>query len=270
MTLAQLEEMIHTYRSGKTKCRFFDCNRWIVHSEQHMLHPMVGIQPHIQEMAKQLIEEAVVANAQCIEYNPSFGNEQLISLIEPYDHLYGSIVWSPELAYTASDIGNYLSRMVNHKTVSVRMFPKKLNYSLKKWQVGDVLETMERLRLPLMLWHMETSWDTINEICEQYKHLPVIVEGNDQKLLYHNRYFITLLKRHENLYIETHNLIQHEIMEHLVNKEKVDRLLFGTYAPYNDANSSMMMITDADICERSRKNIAGDHMRRLIQELAVT
>jgi predicted TIM-barrel fold metal-dependent hydrolase len=262
-----LSELIHSYLESKAACGFFDCNRWHVISGRDLLHPYHGIETHLQDMAAHSIQAAVITNAQSIQYQPEFGNEALLALIAPHDCLYGSIVWSPEIADNRANIRHYLERMIRGKTVVVRMFPRTLRHSMKRWQVGEVLEIMEALRLPLMLWHMETCWDAVHEICERYPNLPVIVEGNDQKLLYHNRSFIPLLKQHPNLYIETHNVVQHEIIDYLINEANIDRLIFGTYFPYNDPDSSMMMVTHADIPEASKRKLAGGHLRGLIQQI---
>ncbi|WP_349403227.1 amidohydrolase family protein [Cohnella silvisoli] len=263
----QLAEIVQRFHRSKSMYRFFDINCWTVSSEREQLQPVIGVEALIQSLDAQQIHEAVVTSAECLEYNASVGNENLLSLIAPFESLSGSIVWVPELAGTRNDSLSYIERMIANKVVSVRMFPKKLRYSMNKWQVGDVLKVMEAKRLPLILWHMETSWDTVNGICESYPNLPVIIEGNDQKLLYHNRSYIPLLAQHPNLYIETHSLIQHGEIEYIVNKCGIDRLLFGTYFPYNDPNGSMMMITDAEIPEETKYKIAGDNMRSLIGQI---
>lgn len=265
---AQLAELVQAYKMNKAKYRFFETNGWNVASETGQLVPVVGMEALVRELAGHHIQETLITNEYCLAYNAGVGNEQLLTLIERYASVHGAIVWAPELANGRSETESYLERMVAGKAAAVRMFPKKLNYSLKKWQVGDVLAAMESRHLPLILWHMETNWDTVQDICASYPQLPVIVEGNDQKLLYHNRFFVRLLETCPNLYIETHNLIQHGIIEYIVNECGIDRLLYGSYFPYNDPDSAMMMITDADISEQSKFDIAGGHMRRLIGNIS--
>jgi len=264
---ASLASLVEQYRTNKAKYCFFETNCWHASNIGEQLMPVSGIDQLRHELAGHHIHDALLTNAYCLSYNAGVGNEQLLELIKEMNNWYGAIVWVPELASTRQELEVYLDRMIAGKIAAVRMFPKKLNHSLKNWQVGDVLAAMEARRLPLMLWHMETNWDTIQEICASYPKLPVIVEGNDQKLLYHSRSFIPLLAACPNLYIETHSLIQHGIIEHLVNERGIDRLLYGSYFPYNDPDSAMMMITDADIPEHAKYNIAGGHIRRLISQI---
>ncbi|MBP1993685.1 hypothetical protein [Paenibacillus eucommiae] len=263
----QLTELIESYRGNKAKYRFFDLNCWSASTGEGQLTPLTGLEVLIRELGSHHIHDVLITNPQCLDYNAGVGNEQLIEQISGSASVYGAIIWAPELAASRQHIAGYLDRMIAHNIAAVRMFPKKLNYSLQKWQVGDVLLEMEARRLPLILWHMEASWETVHDICTQYPKLPVIIEGNDQKLLYHNRYFIRLLEMCPNLYIETHNLIQHGGVEYLVNDRAIDRLIFGSYFPYNDPNSAMMMITEADIPEEAKFNIAGGHLRRLIGQI---
>lgn len=265
----RLAGWVQAYQDDKAKYRFFEMNGWNVTSGDGQLLPVVGIESIMRELASHHIQDALITNEYCLSYNAGVGNEQLLTLLEGQKSAYGAIVWAPELAIGRTQIEGYLERMMAGKAASVRMFPKKLNYSLKKWQVGDVLLTMESRRIPLILWHMETNWDTVHDICASYPRLPVIIEGNDQKLLYHNRFFIPLLESCPNLYIETHGLVQHGSFEYIVNERGIDRLVFGSYFPYNDPNSAMMMITDAEIPEQTKFDIAGGHMRRLIEQIQI-
>lgn len=263
----QLTDLITAYQNNKAKYRFFDLNTWYSPSGDEQLIPLTSLEMLATELRTHHIHNAMITNLASLDYNAEVGNEALLPLIAGYDSICGAIVWAPELAASQSSIAHYLERMVANNVVAVRMFPKRLSYSLNKWQVGDVLQEMEARRIPLLFWHMEVSWDTVHEICTQYPQLPVIIEGNDQKLLYHNRFFIRLLEACPNLYIETHNLIQHGGFEYIVNERNIDRLIFGSYFPYNDPNSAMMMITDADIPEAAKFNIAGDNLRRLIAQI---
>ena len=193
--------------------------------------------------------------------------QTLIKQIEVYENLYGSIILAPELSFAKKDVHNYLDKMVENKVVAIRMFPETFNHSMKKWQIGDILNYMQYKKLPLLLWQTQTDWDIIQEICEDYSDLPVIIEGNDQKLLYHNRFFIPLLQKHNNFYLETHNLIQYMGIEYIVNDLGINRLIFGTYFPFNDPDAAMMMITHADIDENIKHKIANRNLMMLIDNI---
>lgn len=264
----EISSLVDAYRKRKSECGFIDSNCWLSFGEQRgNLYQVTGIGALAGELERHSISCALVSCTDCIEYDPITGNTRLIDSISAYENLFAAIVMVPEVGFGKGDAGRYLDSAIHSKAAAVRMFPRKLRHSLKKWQVGDILNCMQQRRVPLMLWHMETGWDMIDSICEEYPDLPVIIEGNDQKLLYHNRYYIPLLKKHENLYLETHNLINDLGIEYLVNEQNIERLVFGTYFPYNDPNSSMMMVTHADIDEKTRQKIAGGNIRMLIDNV---
>jgi predicted TIM-barrel fold metal-dependent hydrolase len=167
----------------------------------------------------------------------------------------------------AGSVQKYLDRAIENGAAIVRMFPRTFRHSMKTWQVGDMLNSMQERRIPLMLWHTQVDWDAVQEICDDYNRLPIIIEGNDQKLLYHNRAYLPLMQHYDNLYMETHSLIQFGEIEHLVNEFGIHRLLFGSYMPYNTPDASMMTITHAGIDEETKHLIAHGNIERLIEAI---
>lgn len=262
-----IDELVESYKKSKAGFRFFDANCWIGSTQVDCFKTAESISEIVNELARFKIDEAVVSNMKCLEYNPLEGNIELIEKIGSCPNLYGSMVLVPEAGFSGRDIRNYIDRMMERKIVIARMFPRMLYHSMNKWQIGEILSYMEYKRLPLMLWHTEVGWDTVQSICDEYRNLPVIIEGNDKKLLYHNRFFIPLLQKLENLYIETHNLIQYMGIDCLANTEGIHRMLFGSYFPFNDPNASMMMVTHACVSEKLKNEIAGGNLRMLIDNL---
>jgi len=261
----QLKDIIRSYRLKKGKYDFFDINCWLCFPAQNTFYPPENMEEYLSELEKNEIKKAVITNFECTIYNPLSGNKNLIRWIKGYKNLYGGIVWTPEIGFPGNDLYDYIDEMIKNKVVLVRMFPKLFKHSMKKWQIGDILEYMEHKKLPLLLWHMQTDWDAIQEICTEYSELPIIIEGNDQELLFHNRSYIRLLQKYENLYLETHNLILG--IEYLVNEIGIDRLLFGTFFPYNDPDAAIMMITDSDVSEDKKYKIANENLCNLIKNI---
>jgi predicted TIM-barrel fold metal-dependent hydrolase len=165
-----------------------------------------------------------------------------------------------------ADVGGYIGRMVEQKTVIARVFPRTNRHSMKSWVMGDIFRVLSERRIPLMIWHAETSWDTIDALCAEYPKLPVIVEGNDVKLLYHNRYYIPLFKKHQNLYLETHNVILHNEVDYFA-KLDAKRLLFGSYHLYNTPDAAMSQIVMGDMSAESKQLIAHGNLERLISDI---
>lgn len=266
MSLA-LQSLVDRFQESKQALNLFDANVWWLVSDRGQLDDVSGMDRSLGIMNAMGCREGMVTYAGCIDYDPVQGNRQLVEQLRSLPNLHGCIVWAPEIGITADRIAPYLDEMTSCNVSAVRMFPKKFNHSMRTWLVDEVLQAMQHRRIPLVLWHMEVPWDTVEDICVRYPDLPVIVEGNDQKLLYHNRNFIPLLKKHSNLYMETHGLIQHGIMEHLVLDHGIDRLIFGSYLPHLDPNAAAAMLTDADIPIEAKRLIGGGNMRGLIRNI---
>jgi len=131
------------------------------------------------------------------------------------------------------------------------------------------LDALHERRMPLILWHIEAGWTAIRMICETYPELPVIVEGRPQKILYHNRFFYPLLEQCGNLFLELHNFNVYLGIEDIVAKFGAERLIFGSCLPFNDPNTSQMMVTAARIDEGAKRRISRGNLSRLLEEVRV-
>jgi predicted TIM-barrel fold metal-dependent hydrolase len=156
--------------------------------------------------------------------------------------------------------------MVSNKTVIVRVFPKTNKHSMNSAVMGEILSILSDRRIPLMIWHNEISWDTLDAICKQYPNLPVILEGNDVKLLYHNRQYIPLYKKHKNLYLETHNVILFNELDFFANID-AQRLIYGSYYLYNTPDSAMSQIIMGEFTDEQKQLVAHGNLERLISSI---
>lgn len=262
-----LESRVEEYKKDKEKYNFFDINCWWDISNNTTFHMIDSFGQLRKELKYHYICKAVITNAECLKYDTFTGNESTKVLIEDSEDLFGCMVLAPEMIYSGVGIKKYIDEKVEQRFVAARMFPKMNHHSMKKWAVGEILEYLEYKKVPLILWHNEVSWDFVESLCREYKDLPVIIEGNDVKLLYHNRNYIPLLKKYKNFHIETHNVIIYSEIDYLTSKISDDNLIFGTYFPYNTPDASMMPITAASINEVSKYKIAGQNLQRLIDNI---
>ena len=249
------------------KYLFFDINVWLPTTQDELFLPAVSCEDLFSELRQDGITRAVVSNAKCRQYNPIEGNKDLLAVLDSFEGLYGFMIWVLEIGFTRRELYKNLDTMMNDKIVGVRMFPNQFNHSLAAWQTENMFRYMEERRLPLMILHTQTTWETLHDICSHYPHMPVILEGNNQKLIYHNRRFISLMKKLPNLYIETHSIVQYLGIESLVNLFHLDRFIFGTYYPYCDPHAAMMMITHANIAEDVKHKIAYANFDNIIKEI---
>lgn len=258
--------LVDGYRRDLQRQAFFDLNAWCGLVPSNDFYQPESWEQIVRDLGQHGIGRAVVSNAQCLEYDPLQGNEGTARLIADQPSLFGAMVLVPDIMLPGGAGLRYIDEKVEQGFVITRMFPKRLHYSMRKWQVGDILAHLERRRIPLMLWHNEVSWDLVESICHDYPDLPVIVEGNDVKLLYHNRSYLALLTSYPNFHLETHNLVLYSEIETLA-RMSADRLLFGTYFPYNTPHASLLPILRARLPEEVKCKLACGNLERLLRQI---
>lgn len=219
---------------------------------------------------EKLLEEGInklVLSTKRYQQNEVFvANEELIERVAGNDAFYAAPVITPEMSLAGNDFKKYMSRLIDNKAVIVRAFPTYFKHSMKKWQMGEIFKTLEDFRIPLMLWHMEVSFDTYAEIAENYPNLPVIIEGSDQKTIYYVRDFMALGEKYPNIYFEMHNFSQHGFLPYLLKHIGAERLLFGSCAPYNDFNGVINMIA-SHASQEEKELICSKNFERLLSNI---
>jgi len=149
----------------------------------------------------------------------------------------------------------------------VRLFPKTHQYQLAPWTVGELCEWCNEHRIPVFVWHVEMEWESVRALAAAFPRLPIVIESQWQKILYHNRDLFSLLAACPNVLLESSNFIGQDNVSAFVRRFGAERLLWGSFLPVNDPYSSIGMVLDADIPEEGKRLIAGGNLRRLIAEV---
>jgi predicted TIM-barrel fold metal-dependent hydrolase len=258
-----VEERIQSYRQRKADLPWLDAHAWIGVGPENCLRPVTSVDQTAELLGRYGIRRAIVAHTLARDLDPATGNRLLVESIAGRDAFWGAAVLAPDDASPA-DFRARLQSLIAAKVRMVRVFPRRHNWLLAEWCSGPWLGVLEEMRLPLAVWHTEASWDEVAAVCAAHPQLPVIVEGPNRKLLYHNRVYYRLLEQFPNFHLEIHNLVGYLGLDDAVRRFGSRQLLFGTYLPYQDPNVPMMLVTDGQIAEQDQRNIAGENMARLI------
>ena len=148
----------------------------------------------------------------------------------------------------------------------VRLYPRTHTFSLAEWCLGELLDTLERHRVPLSVELAETGWDQIHALCAAHPALPVLVTRAGYR---QERMLFPLWERHPNLYIETSHFQAHRGLEHAVACFGPERLLFGTGLPFFSPGAAVMLVHRAEVSEDARAAVAGGNLRRLLDAVRV-
>ncbi len=266
--MSKVECFIEKYKGEKKEIPFFDSNCWLG-------NPFPPSLRKIPERAEELlevmdycgIEKAVVSSSLALNYNVLYGNKKLLGVIKGNSRLYGAAVLLPGHSGELGDLSEYISFLISNKVVMVRLFPRTHNFALSDYCMGTLLKLLEANKIPVILWHTQTSWEEMDRLCRAYPRLPIIIEGVGRKLFYDNRIFYPLLKKHRNLFLETHNLTNYLGLDDLVEQLGAEKLIFGTCTSKNDPEAALMPVVYGNFSLEEKKMIAGENLYSLISSI---
>lgn len=253
-------EMYKKYIAGTD---IFDVALWWAPQNQDAFVIYQDFEIQIQDWYAAGIKGGIVTHQSAKENDPFIGNEEIIELVRNKENIYACIVLVPEMFFDEGKGGRYLARMKAEGAVAARIFPGNYMHSTREYVLGPMLRVLEKASMPLIVWHIDTGWDAIDRICTDHPKLNVIVESMDRKLLYHARDYMSLMRSHDNFYLETHNLVLFREYENLCKYVGSKHLLYGSYFPYANIDFSLYPIYDSEIDDSDRKAIYSENARRI-------
>jgi Predicted metal-dependent hydrolase of the TIM-barrel fold len=208
------------------------------------------------------IKEALVYHNCSVNNNPLLGNDLIIEEIKGFDSIYP--VWAL-LPFTTMELGTpYEVRegLIKNKIKGVLLSPSTHGYVLSNWCLGDLLEMLESLRMPVFIeLDKDISWNELHSILSSFPNLSIILRGahyGSSRVLYR------LLDRHSNLYVETWSYQLFFGIEEIVKNFGAGRMIFGSNAPVYTPGASLTPIISSEISLENKRKIAGDNLRKLL------
>ncbi|MBT9151717.1 MAG: hypothetical protein DDT40_01913 [candidate division WS2 bacterium] len=264
----KISKLIERYTGEKKKIKFFDANCWLGNPVPESLREIPATASELLKLMDYCgIEKAVIASSSALNYNVLYGNERLLDEIRPSDRLYGAAILLPEHTGELGNLSDYISFLTQNKVVMIKLFPKIHNFVLSDYCMGSLLNLLEEQKIPLTLWHTQTTWNEIDRLCSTYPNLPIIIEGVARKLLYDNRIFYPLLKKHKNLFLGTHNLTNYLGLDDMVEQLGAGKVIFGTFMPMNDPEAALMPVVYGKFPTGQKEMIAGNNLLSLITNI---
>jgi predicted TIM-barrel fold metal-dependent hydrolase len=209
------------------------------------------------------ISNALVYHSMAKEYSPIEGNRLLMDEIKnnPNMHPVWVVMHHHTEEFPKPDM--LIKQMKEHGVKAVRMFPAQgeQNYSIEDWNCGELFDTMEKHRVPLMIGLESMGWGGIFNLCSGHPGLQLIITEADYRI---DRNLYSILEKFENVFLEIYGYKVHNGIEEICRKFGAKRLIFGSGMPVFSGASAVSMVTYARISHAEKRMIASGNLERLL------
>lgn len=244
-------------------------NHECVNHENFIVLEKVDVAGNAQELISYMdyagIERANVWHRSQYELDPTAGNAHLLQEIRGYeDRLSPSLTILPMITDWEYAPKPFFDLMKRHNAKTVHAFPLQNRYIMCEATMGEQLDLLTELRIPVYLSPRD-GFEPIYSVLKEYPDLTVI--------LYNigwwpsARYVYPLLKRYKNVYFETGDFSMMKGYEDVCRRFGSERMLFGTNFPTNNMAGSICCLEMAKLSDEEKENIAHANMERLLSEV---
>lgn len=243
---------------------FFDCN--CSFGMRGILNPgsFYKVEDLLSRMSRYGIKRALVYHSMAREYNPSTGNQMLVDEIGKHSSLIP--VWAVMHHHTGEfpEPERLIRNMRDQGIRAVTMFPAMTDhgFSMEEWNCGELLYILEKHRIPLFMGLDQITWNELHDLLGHHPELPVIITNVSYRI---NRNLYALLKKFNNLHIETNGYKVHYGIEEICKVFGAHRLIFGSGMPVFSGASAVSLVNYARVGEKEKRMIAFENLDNLLK-----
>lgn len=245
---------------------YFDFNVMIGEPTVVQLDKWLDVDRLSKEMSRFNIKKALVYHSYSRDYDAYFGNNYLLENISGHSNILPSWVLLPFDVFPIDTPDKLLEELRNRNIKAVRLFPEYHNFPLEEEAVGDLLDLLEDIQIPILISPNKVGWRDIYNILRNHRNLRLILVDLTYR---NNAYIFPILKRYKNVYIELSGYITYLGIEGIYKRFGGERILFGSNLPYRNPGSTIFYVENADIPEDVKDLIAYKNAEKLIEEVAL-
>jgi predicted TIM-barrel fold metal-dependent hydrolase len=131
---------------------------------------------------------------------------------------------------------------------------------------GMIFPEMVENRIPLSILHTDVGFDEIINFANKNSRLNVIIESGPRKIMYFFDAIEEALRKCDNMFLCTYNFCNWLGHERLVKMGFGGRLLYGSHMPAFSFDVSMGPVILGDLEWKTKCDIAGNNLRKLLGE----
>lgn len=191
-------------------------------------------------------------------YDAIEGNEETLTLIKDEEDLYPIATYDPR-AYPKGI--EYIEDLKAKGFLAIAFFPRLQGWMIDFAPFRDVIDILSNENLPIIIHTSGYGELTkISSIAGGVKN-PFIIAGFNYSNLSEA---ISVIKRLENIYIESHLLNSPDALEYLKKYATLDQVIFGSGAPLLSFETALNIILKNDLSEDEKENILSRNLEAIL------
>lgn len=142
-----------------------------------------------------------------------------------------------------------------------RFFPGEQGWPLDHAAFEDILDELEPTSVPVMINSGRTGdASALAHILGGKRH-PLILEGIVFETLAEA---VSVMKKHDNIYVETHGLVAPGALRFLAEQVGADRIIFGSDCPRSSLAGALRCVQESGLSQQDSEKVLGGNIKRLI------
>jgi len=260
----QIREMRDKRKALAEELGFLDASLWLGPPEDFPNAKEMSFAELKNAAEKYFIRGGLVSHWYGKSVSAQESNRQLLKAVPKNDAKFHA-VWTglPLFPREQGPLPGQSGMPANVK--AVRVFPKTNRFLLDKFVMEGLCGFLIGRRMPLFIWHTELDWKEFYAFAGDFPDLKIIVESQPQKILYHMRSLMPLMRSRQNVLLEISNFAGLDYLEYGVRTLGAERFIFGSFLPVNDPLAPVGMILDADISLADKRAVAGGNLKRIME-----
>ncbi len=263
-----LKERIRDMRKERAelsgKLSFLDASLWLGPPEDFPNAVEMSLAEIKAVAAKYFIGGGLVSHWFGKSVSAQDGNRCLMESV-PVTEAQFSVIWTvlPLFPEEPGPLPGRTEMPANVK--AARIFPKTNRFLLDKFVLGGLCAFLIERGMPLFIWHTELDWKELYEFASDFPDLKIIVETQPQKILYHMRNLMPLMRARRNVLLEISNFAGADYLDYGVKNIGAERFVFGSFMPVGDPLAPIGMLIDSAIGIDNMRAVASGNLTRIIE-----
>lgn len=250
---------------------YFDCNASFGSPASGTFGPCPSADALLEEMDWVGVKHALVHHALMRDQSPAVGNDILCRAIADRPRLQGSWAILPPQTGELPTGTAFFEAMAEEGIRALWAFPQKHRYILARRVFDTFLDAVAEMHIPLFIPRdaggdkPHDTWHLVYQLLEDYPSLTVVIAAHGP--WGEDRFFRPLLERYASFYLDISRYELDGGLHDLVEKYGPEHLLYGSNFPEHAMGGPRMMVANGQLDDAARHAIAGDNLRRLLEEV---